>query len=61
MNKRIEHLRAQIRELAHMWACEESEGIYLSEHNERRSRHNALLEELYHLEKRVFWPFMVIG
>lgn len=54
MNKRIEHLRAQIRELAHMLACEESEGIYLSEHNERRSRHNSLLEELYHLEKRVF-------
>lgn len=54
MNKRIENLRRQVRELAHMLANEEAEGIYLSEHNERRSRHNALLEELYHLEKRVF-------
>jgi hypothetical protein len=54
MHNHIDKIRTEIRRLAHMLASEESEGIYLSEHNERKALHNMLLEKLYHLEKRVF-------
>jgi len=48
----LERLREQLRDLGHLLACEEQEGLHLGKRHERKRMHEDLLEKLYKLEKR---------